>query len=125
VKESVVRRGSAVTAQQLDRLQVGAARRLQPHALELRGDVLRRQLPAPGAGGAALQQVVREEAHVGADAVPLDGRQRGLEPRRLGDAAGRRAAPPAPPAHAERGPDGERGGRGARAGARGGSSNGS
>jgi hypothetical protein len=69
-----------------DALKVGAvvARRLNASQGKLRGNVLGGQLAAAHAGAAALEQVEREKAHVGANLFGVDGSS--------GSARGRRQA---------------------------------
>src|SRR6185312_8871814 len=81
--------GVAVDADDVEGLEESlGAGGAEPERLQLRGDVRLGQGIAPGAGSAALEQVGREEADVGADGIGGDGplgSGRGLGGRRGGE----------------------------------------
>ncbi len=68
------RRRQCVHAGEFDLLQVAAAvpRRFQAVEREFRGDVLCRNVAAPRTGPAALEQVIRQKAHVRTNALGID-----------------------------------------------------
>jgi GAF domain-containing protein len=68
-------------------LAPGVARRLQPGAAELRGDVFGRDLKAARRSVAAFEQVGRDEREVAAQRIRLDAVERGLKFGRYGRSA--------------------------------------
>jgi hypothetical protein len=54
------------------KVAAAVARRLEPHTLELGGDVFGGKLASPGAGPATLQGIVGQELEMGTQDVGVD-----------------------------------------------------